>query len=70
MAEQSFWFPLPCCSLPERPFAIQSLCQHVFLLREFISVCQTRAYSQALGGIPLPATLPLLMLLSWPLKVF
>lgn len=70
MAEQSFWFPLPCCSLPGRPFAIQSLCRHVFLLREFVSVCQTRAHSQALGGIPLPATLPLLMLLSWSLKVF
>lgn len=39
-------------------------------LREFISKYQTRVQSRALGGVPLPATLLLLMLLSWSLEIF
>ena len=34
------------------------LCQHICLLGQFISKCQTRAQFQALGGVPLPATDP------------
>ena len=39
-------------------------------LREFISEYQTRAHSRALGGVPLPATLLLLMLSPGPLRFF
>ena len=43
----STWVPLPNSLL---------LCQHECLLGQFISVFWTKAHSQALEGVPLPAT--------------
>ena len=66
MAEQSVCFLLPCCSLPESPFPVKSLC---FSENSFPSIKQ-KPTPGPWEGVPLPATLLLLMLLPGPLRFF
>ena len=49
MAERSSWVPLPCCSLPERPFSTQSLSLSVAIVY-LDNSCPSVAHSQALKG--------------------
>ena len=53
---QSFRVHLPFCSPPRHMFPKKSPCQHICLIAQFISECQTRAHFQTLEGVSLPAT--------------
>ena len=57
MAEQVFWFPLPYCSPPGRPFPIKSLAlsAHVSPWTIHFQVLDRSPVSGP-GGVPLPAT--------------
>ena len=57
VAEQFCWVPLPCCSPFRHPFPIKSLALLVCVSPQTIYERYTRDKSQALNGVPFPATI-------------